>query len=101
MKKSLKDIPITEVLEQQHKWQQNNMKSSGPISTQNSDYVYFMPFTYEVLGKKYGSEKLVYKKMEQLADRGYLDYGVSLRTAWLTEKGLEALSQMTKTQTKK
>jgi hypothetical protein len=76
MKYQLKDIPIREVLEQQRRWQKNKE----------------LPYTYEVLGKKYGSEKLVFKKMEKLADEGYLEYGVSLRTAWLTEKGEDSLS---------
>jgi hypothetical protein len=72
----LKDIPTKEVLEQQQKW------------CENKD----LPFTYEVLGKKYGSEKLVFKKMEKLANENYLEYGVSLRTAWLTDKGKEFIS---------
>lgn len=76
MKFSLKDISIKEVLEQQQKWWNNKE----------------LPFTYEVLGEKYGSEKLVYKKMEQLDRLGYLDCGVSLRTAWLTEKAKEYLT---------
>ncbi len=37
------------------------------------------------------SEKAVIRKLEELADRGYVDYGVSPRVAWLTEKGEEAL----------
>lgn len=77
----LSDIPINEVLEQQLKFSEANRR--GEI----------IPWTYEVLGEKYGSEKLVLKKMEQLADRGYLEYGVSLRTAWLTEKGLAELEK--------
>ena len=72
----LKDIPIKEVLEQQYKWW--NDKS--------------LPFTYEVLGDKYGSEKLVFKKMEKLEEQGYLEYGTSLRTAWLTELGLSIIN---------
>jgi hypothetical protein len=68
----LKDILIKEVLEQQQKWWDNKD----------------LPFTYEVLGKKYGSEKLIFRKMEQLEMEGYLEYGTSLRTAWLTDKGL-------------
>lgn len=39
------------------------------------------------------SEKAVCKKMEDLATRGYIDYGVSARTGWLTDKGKEALVQ--------
>ena len=69
--KQLKDISIKEVLEQQQRWWEDKN----------------LPYTYKVLGEKYGSEKLVFKKMEWLASKGYLEYGVSLRTAWLTEKG--------------
>ena len=35
-------------------------------------------------------EKVCYRAMERACENGYLDYGVSLRTAWLTEAG-EAL----------
>ena len=73
--KQLKDIPIKEILEQQQKWWNNKS----------------LPYTYEVLGKKYGSEKLVYRKMEQLCEKEYLECGVSVRTAWLTEKGKKLL----------
>jgi hypothetical protein len=37
------------------------------------------------------SEKAVNLKMLELARRGYIDYGVSARTGWLTEKGKAAL----------
>lgn len=36
-------------------------------------------------------EKRVWKKMEELADRGYLECGVSAVRPWLTEKGKLAL----------
>lgn len=78
MKFSLKDIPTREVLEQQQKWWENKE----------------LPFTYEVLGQKYGSEKLVFMKMQKLLREGYLEYGVSLRTAWLTEKGKSVISPL-------
>lgn len=78
MKYSLKDIPTKEVLTQQQKWW----------------YDKDLPFTYEALGDKYGSQKLIYRKMEKLADEGYLEYGVSLRTAWLTEKAKELLKNL-------
>lgn len=38
------------------------------------------------------SEKAVCRKFEELADRGYLEFGVSARTAWLTAKGRAALA---------
>lgn len=37
------------------------------------------------------SEKAIDRKCEELADRGYLEYGVSARTGWLTDKGRQAL----------
>lgn len=75
-KKQLKDISTREVLEQQQKWWDNKD----------------LPFTYEVLSEKYGSEKLVFTKMEKLVDEGYLEYGTSLRTAWLTDKAKDFLT---------
>lgn len=38
-------------------------------------------------------EKVVYAAMERDYLRGYIDFGVSLRTAWVTEKGYEYLNQ--------
>lgn len=38
------------------------------------------------------TEKVVLTKMEKLADRGYIEYGVSARTGWLTDKGRSALN---------
>lgn len=43
-------------------------------------------------------EKVCYRAMERACDRGLLDYGVSLRSGWLTDKGkalLEAEYQRT------
>ena len=33
------------------------------------------------------------KALQRAADRGYLDYGVSLRTAWLTDAGLRLIGK--------
>lgn len=50
-----------------------------------------LPWPYEALAIETGQpEKVCYRAMERANQRGLLDYGVSLRTAWLTEKG-EAL----------
>lgn len=58
---------------------------------------YNKPFPYEIIAKKTGcAEKVAFRAMERADGRGYLEYGVSLRTAWLTEKGLE-LTAPTKT----
>jgi len=43
---------------------------------------------YELLEQWTGQcEKVCLMCMERAVERGYLDYGVSLRTAWLTEEG--------------
>lgn len=48
----------------------------------------FTPWPYEILAKVTGQpEKVCCRAIERACDRGYLDYGVSLRTAWLTDKG--------------
>lgn len=38
------------------------------------------------------SEKRVLRKLEELDRRGYVDYGVSPRGSWLTEKGWQVLA---------
>ena len=90
-KKQLKDISTIEVLKQQHKYNVNIQESGGMIRRPTKKYIKNFPFTYEILGKKYGSQKLIYRKMEKLDKQGYLEYGVSLRTSWLTEKGLDKI----------
>ncbi len=48
-------------------------------------------FPYETLAKDFQcDEKLAYSACERACARGLIEYGVSLRTGWLTEKG-EAL----------
>ena len=79
----MKDIPIKEVLAYQKKWHENNMKSGGMVRPPEADFVEDMPFTYEALPYP---PKVIFKVMEKLAEQDYLEYGVSLRTAWLTEK---------------
>ena len=88
-KLSLKDIPIKDILLQQQRWTENNKLSGGMVRQPDSKYQEDFPFTYEAFPQ--WPEKLVFKKMEKLADLGYLDYGVSLRTAWLSEKGIKFL----------
>lgn len=49
-------------------------------------------FPYERLARKFNcDEKLAYRACERAAKRGLIEYGVSLRTGWLTEKGKELL----------
>ena len=71
----MKHITDLQVLKAQKRWGENPMG----------------PFAYEILMSETGeSEKVCYKCMERAEQRGLLEYGVSLRTAWLTDKG-EAL----------
>ena len=49
---------------------------------------YNSPYPYEILAKKFGcGEKLAFSACERAVDSGLIEYGVSLRTGWLTEKG--------------
>ena len=84
----VKDIPIREVLEYQKRWSENNSKSGGMVRPPDDDFVEGMKYCYEALPYP---PKVIYRVMEKLADQDYLDYGVSLRTAWLSEKGEEYL----------
>lgn len=45
-------------------------------------------YPYETLVIETGQpEKVCYRAMERAADRDLIEYGVSLRTGWLTDKG--------------
>lgn len=47
---------------------------------------------YELLANSTSEcEKVCLRAMERAASRGLLEYGVSLRTAWLTEEGRKLL----------
>lgn len=51
------------------------------------------PFPYVILQDMTGEcEKVCYRAMERAADRDLVEYGVSLRTGWLTEKGISLLA---------
>jgi hypothetical protein len=53
-------------------------------------------FPYEQLALKFGaSEKVAYSACERACKNGLIDYGVSLRTGWLTEKGEKFLKDNT------
>lgn len=45
---------------------------------------------YEAVCARWG-EKVVLSTFERLSRRGYIEYGVSERTGWLTDKGRVAL----------
>ncbi len=52
-------------------------------------------FISEILMERTGApEKVVYAAMDRDDRNGYLDFGVSLRTAWPTEKGMEYLNRI-------
>ena len=46
------------------------------------------PFVYEILAQETGQpEKVCYRAMGRAERRGFIDFGVSLRTGWLTGSG--------------
>lgn len=50
-------------------------------------------FPYDILEERTGQAfKVCWRAMERAADRGLIEYGVSLRTGWLTERGRALLS---------
>lgn len=50
-------------------------------------------FPYEILAMWTGEpEKVCSSAMKRAFDRGYIEYGVSLRSGWLTEKGKALIS---------
>jgi hypothetical protein len=59
----------------------------GPEATFSAD-----SDRWQALCAKWG-EKPVWAKLEELSDRGYIDYGVSVRGGWLTDKGKEKLRE--------
>lgn len=49
-------------------------------------------FIVDILAKQTKQpDKVCYRAMERTHERGYIEYGVSLRTAWLTDKGKELI----------
>jgi hypothetical protein len=48
---------------------------------------------YELLAEWTGqAEKVCYRAMERASSRNLIEYGVSLRTGWLTDKGKALIS---------
>lgn len=47
---------------------------------------YLMEWTGQV-------QKVCYRAMERAHNRGFIDYGVSLRSGWVTEKGHKLLAE--------
>lgn len=51
-------------------------------------------FLTDILMRKFNApEKLVYSALERDSDYGLIEYGVSIRTAWATDRGLKLLNQ--------
>jgi len=56
------------------------------------DFEYDYEFPYVILQRMTGQpEKVCYRAMERASNRGYIEYGVSLRTGWLTDEGIRLL----------
>jgi len=52
----------------------------------------FIKWPYEILHEMTGQpEKVCYAAMERAHARGYVEYGVSLRAGFLTDKGMDLL----------
>lgn len=52
------------------------------------DCRWFAQWPYQLLAERTGQpEKVCYRAMERACRRGLIEYGVSLRSGWLTEKG--------------
>ena len=70
--------------------------SDGQVCSAVLDYQQAMKaggdpaYPYEVLASETGQpEKVCYRAMERAMRRGLIEYGVSLRTGWLTREGLD------------
>jgi hypothetical protein len=51
--------------------------------------------TWEYIQRATGApEKVIYAAMQREEDKGYLEWGVSLRTAWLTDSGKSKLAEL-------
>lgn len=60
--------------------------------SQHSDH---KKFPYEILAEWTSQpEKVCYRAMERASERGLVEYGVSLRTGWLTEKGKDLIKEV-------
>ena len=51
-------------------------------------------FPHEIIQENTGYPlKVIWSAIERDFDNNYIEYGVSMRTGWLTEKGLEYLKK--------
>ncbi len=70
----------------------NDYEVCKAVEEYNKD-IYNTPFPYELLAKKFNcDEKLAYYAIKRACDNNLIEYGVSLRTGWLTDKGKELLT---------
>lgn len=54
----------------------------------------FENWPYDVLMEQTGYPlKVCYRAMERAYDKGYIEFGTSLRSGWVTEKGMELLEK--------
>lgn len=52
-------------------------------------------FPHEIIQENTGYPlKVIWSAIERDLDNDYIEYGVSMRTGWLTEKGLEYLTKL-------
>ncbi|KKL53696.1 hypothetical protein LCGC14_2272900, partial [marine sediment metagenome] len=51
------------------------------------------PNKYVVMYCKYGKKK-VDAKIDKMARKGYIEYGITARSGWLTEKGKQKLEDL-------
>lgn len=59
---------------------------------QREEIPYWYEHPYSILMRTTGQcEKVCYRAMERACDRGFIEYGVSLRTGWLTDEGKKLL----------
>lgn len=53
----------------------------------------FLVWPYDILMQETGQcEKVCYRAMERACDHGLIEYGTSLRSGWVTEKGKALIS---------
>jgi len=73
-----KDISDIEVIKAQFDYLQNRCNGYG----------------YKILSKRTSQcEKVCYYAMMRAHKRGFLEYGTSLKNAWITEKGMKLLNE--------
>lgn len=59
-----------------------------------SDELIDYEYPYVILQRVTGEcEKVCYRAMERALGRGFIEYGVSLRTGWLTKEGRALLTK--------